>query len=194
MPLAKESISVYNPQDEWEKAIQDAYHASSDDGDWLPSFACQSIAKATANLKGLNNWLDNESLFFQRASYFFAPHMSSNKDKLVFSTFPLFLYDIMENNEIDAYLHDPITFVTLPIAHYLLRDYPVHIIVDYSVLRSDNHDADFLDVGGLVVVSGQNIKLSCASSSVLTSRSAPLQALCPYAVASVGELRPQRWC
>lgn len=143
----KEAIAVYNPSDPWEKAFQDAYHEHNDG--WMPSFVCQSVAKAVANLKP--KWLENESLFFQRANYIFAHSTAANKDKLVFVTYPLFARDIMENQEINSLLHDPITFVSLPIAHFLLREYPIQFVFDWSKLQASNPEAKFTDIGGLVI-------------------------------------------
>lgn len=158
--MDKSAIAVYNPQDVWERAVQDSYHYFNDD--WLPSFACQLAAKAILKLKTVD-WVLDASLRDIRAKYFFAPYMSSRKEEMVLVTHPLFLRDILENEMVNAYLHDPIVFVSPPIAFYLLRDYPIQIKVRWQDIASDNHDVQFIDVGAMYISSGQNVKLKASS-------------------------------
>lgn len=156
--IAREAIAVYQPDDPWEQAIQDSSKEYT--GQWLSMYRCQLVAKAIAGLKSIDDWMSQPELFASRAKYFFAPHFVAKRDQMVFVTHFLFLRDILENREINAYLHDPVTFVTPPIAHYLLRQYPIHIVADYDKLKSENDQANFIEVGGLLLVDGQNIKLS----------------------------------
>ncbi len=142
------AIAIYNPSDPLERAVQDSYHKVH--GEWLGSYPCQTIACAIQKLKSLDDWLDNPDLLEHRISYFFAPHMSYKKDSMVFLTHLLFLRDILENSEINAYLHGPITFVARPLAHYLFREYPIHIHVKVSTLKGYN-DVDWLDLDGLLI-------------------------------------------
>ncbi len=154
--MQKEAISVYDPSDPLEKAIQDAYHLYNDG--WLASSGCQLVARSLANLKFLTEWLYKPELLQKRVNYFFAPHMSQNMSNSVFVTMPLFLRDIIENHVIDSYLHDPVTFVSVPVAHYLLTEYPVHIYIDTDKMKAANSKDSFFEVGGLIIASG-NINL-----------------------------------
>lgn len=156
--MKKTSISVYNPKDPWEQEIMSAYHEFHPNDDWLPSFACQQAAKAILNLKTAF-WADQSDLRRHRARYFFSPAMTAHKDEMVFVSYPLFAQDILENESINVYLHDPIVFVTKPIAHYLLHDYPVHLVVKWDTVVADNHDNRFLDVGGMYLACGKNVVL-----------------------------------
>jgi len=167
--MNKSAIVVYNPSDPWERAIQDT--AKDILGQWLPSFACQSVAAAIANLKSIDDWMDNPRLYGARARYFFSPQFCSRKSQMVFVTHPLYLRDILENHEIDAFLHDPITFVTRPIAHYLMREYPIHVFVDYERLKADNRNVKFVDVGGLLISQGKSLILS--EEAILDIKSLP---------------------
>jgi len=146
--MEKKGISVYDPSDPLERAIQDSYYKIH--GEWLGAYPCQTIARAIGKLKSLNDWLDNPDLLEQRVSYFFAPYMSRQKDFMVFLTHLLFLRDILENSKINDYLHGPITFVTRPLAHYLFREYPIHIHVKVSTVKGYN-DVDWVDLGGLLI-------------------------------------------
>lgn len=169
-PKFKEAIAVYHPDNDWEQAIQNAHHVFNPE-DWLPSFACQLIAKGLANMKP--GWVDNPSLYFQRASYLFSASMSAKKDTLVFSTYPLYITDIIENGEINDFIHGPIMFVSTAIAQYLFTDYPVKLYLDFETIKTDNNDVDFLDIGGLVISTGNNINISNAILSV--SKNEPLR-------------------
>jgi hypothetical protein len=155
--MDRAAIAIYNPQDVWEREVQDAYHQFT--GEWMPSFACQLASRAILKLKTVD-WVEDPFLRPIRASYFFAPHMCSHKEEMVLVTHPLFLRDILENQCVNACLHDPIVFVAPPIAFYLLRDYPVHIRVRWQDVVADNHGVDFIDVGGLYISYGKNLKLT----------------------------------
>lgn len=146
----KEAIAVYYPNDPVERAIQDAFHQSEDQ--WLSMHACKLVARSIMSMKLIDPiWLDDDILLTQRITYFFEPHLIHNKDEMVFLTHPLYLRDILENREINSYLYDPVTFVTLPLAHYLFREYPIHIHIDRGVVTAHNDDADFFSVGGLLI-------------------------------------------
>lgn len=149
------AIAVYSPSDAVESAVQDASHRYS--GEWLNSHACQLVARAIGSLKIFDDWLENSTVLAQRVAYLFEPHMSSQKDRMVFVTHPLFLRDIVENNEINLYNHDPIVLVTTPIAHYLFREYPIHIHLDVSKLKELNDRAKWLEVGGLIISDDKSI-------------------------------------
>lgn len=157
--ITKKAIAVYDPADDpWQSAIQDA--AKEVTGDWLPSHPCQLLAKAVASLKIGTRWLDRDDLLTVRAYHLFAPHMVDNKEVLVFATHLLFLRDILENGEINDNLHDPISFMTMPLASFLFRDSPVHIYVNHDILRASNPSADFLDVGGFLIARKGKIHLA----------------------------------
>lgn len=155
------AISVYSPDDPMESAIQDASHRYT--GQWLPSYPCQLMARSVGVLKAFDDWLEDENLLSLRMSYFFSPHMTHHQEHMVFLTHTLFLRDIFENREINAYLHDPVTFVCTPLAHYLFHEFPVHIHVNTDILKSENPHIQFLTVGGLLIGDGQNVSVSEAS-------------------------------
>ncbi len=143
------AISVYDPSEPWQSAIQDA--AKEITGNWLPSFPCQLLAKAVASLKIGTDWLSRDDLLAVRAHYLFAPYLADNKETLVFVTHLLYLRDILENGVISSNLNDPIVFMAAPLAMFLFRDSPVHIFVNSDLLRAANFKAEFLDVGGLLI-------------------------------------------
>lgn len=153
----KREASIYDPQDIWEIAIQDASKHVT--GEWLPSSPCQLLARAVASLKGGTDWLEQEELLSVRAHYMFVPYMTDNKDVRVFVTHLLFLRDILENQEISSTLHSPISFVTDSLANFLFRDSFVHIHVNDNFLRAANPSADFLDVGGFLICQKGDILL-----------------------------------
>lgn len=155
--MNKESIAVFNPSDPLEKAIQNAFHEW--DSGWLDRYSCKLLARAIVSLKMFDeSWLNHPDLFERRIKYFFAPHMCAKKDYVVFPTTLLFLRDILENQSIDGFLIDPIAFVSRPISHYLLREYPIHIIIDKHKMISGN-DKRSLDAGGLVVFDDGDVYL-----------------------------------
>ncbi|MHA2279511.1 MAG: hypothetical protein ACXAC5_01280 [Promethearchaeota archaeon] len=143
------AIAVYQPSDPWENAIQDA--AKQMTGNWLSSHPCQLISQVVASLKLGTDWLERDDLLPIRASYLFNPQLVDEKQKRVFVTHLLFLRDVLENREIDENLHQPIAFLSVPLAHFLFRNCPVHIYVNEDLLRAANPKADFLDVGGFLV-------------------------------------------
>lgn len=161
--MNKESIAIYNPQNIWEKTVQDTYHLYNEG--WLPSFACQLASQSILKLKGID-WIEDKITRTLRTKYFFSPSMCSDKNKMVFVTHNLFLRDIIENNVINAYLHDPIVFVSTPIAFYLLREYPVHITVDWSIIASDNKDK-FLDIGGMYISSDNDNDIKISKEAIV---------------------------
>lgn len=163
--MKKQAIAIYEPSDLWEREVQESYHEFNDD--WLPSFACQLAAKAILKLKTVG-WVENDSLRKHRAKYFFSPAMTTYKEDMVLATYPLFLRDILENETVSSYLHDPIVFVTQPIAHYLLRDFPIHVVVKWQDIVADNPHVKFMDVGGLYLSANCNVILK--RSSILSIR------------------------
>lgn len=146
--MKKLAISVYNPTDPVERAIQESFHSVN--GEWLSSYGCQLLARALSSLKSSGTWVDNAELLEHRISYFFAPYMCRDKSVMIFPTYPLFLRDILENCEINAYLHDPVTLVTRPLAHYLCQEYPVHICFNTSSLKGYNAGS-WTDLSGFLV-------------------------------------------
>lgn len=163
--ITKKAIAVYDPQDDpWQSAIQDA--AKEIDGNWLPSFPCQLLAKAVASLKVGTDWLTRDDLLAVRAHYLFAPFLAEGKETLVFVTHLIFLRDILENGVISSNLNDPIAFMTPSLASFLFRDSPVHIHVNTDLLRAANPKAEFLDVGGLLICHKGNIELEKSVSDV----------------------------
>lgn len=151
--MNKEAISVYNPSDPIERAVQEAHHQTK--SEWLSKYHCQLIADALSSLKRYGSWLNNPTVLNQRIEYFFTPHMSQNKDTMVFLTHPLYLRDILENCAINNYLFYPITLVTTPLAHYLFREYPIHLHFDAARLKSFNRDS--IDIGGLLIFPDEDI-------------------------------------
>ena len=146
--MLKEGIAVYNPKDNLERALQDAFHASGErDSGWLTSYECRLAAKALASLKYRGTWLDEENLFSVRANHIFANEMQSNGKEVVFVTCLLYLRDILENRRISSYLNEPIVFTSKAVAFYLLREYPLHLIIDLTKINS----ADFIRVGALYI-------------------------------------------
>ncbi len=157
--MQKEAISVYDPSDPIEKAIQDAFHET--DPGWLPSYPCRLLADAISSAKVFDdNWLRNPILLTHRISYFFNPVMNQSKETMVFLTHLIFLRDILENRNIDSYLHSPVLFVTVPIARYLFREYPIHIHVNMDLLKADNPNVDFEEVGATLISDRQDVKVS----------------------------------
>ena len=150
MPLMqKKSISVYQPSDPLEKAIQDTYHEY--EGTWLPSHVCQIAAKAFCSLKIFDStWIEEDNLYKQRCSYLFSPEFVQNKDIMVFLTMPLFLRDVLENNLISSVTSNPVTFTTPTIAHYLYKEYPVKIYIKKDLLISGNN-CQWFHVGGFLI-------------------------------------------
>ncbi len=152
----KKAMAVYYPEDPLERAIQDASHQYT--GEWLPMAACQIMSNALASLRIFRpDWLEGE-LIRQRCSYLFSPEFTSNKDIMIFLTHPLFLRDILENREINASIHQPIVLVTTPIAHYLFREYPIHMYIHRERLLSDNKDIHLMTMGGMMI-SEDTVKL-----------------------------------
>ncbi len=168
--MKKRAIAVYNPTDPVERAVQDAFHSIHDG--WLPSHHCRLIAQALAELKFIDqSWLDHPTLLQHRVKYIFAEHMISKKDVMVFLTMPLFLRDILENEEINSFLHSPVVFVSRPLAHYLFKDYPINIYVDMDKMKSGNTDADILEIGGLTIIEGSNVVVKKAAvANVVTKK------------------------
>lgn len=157
--MKKKAIAVYNPSDPLERAIQEAYHEQATG--WLDMYSCKLCARAILSLKVFDeDWLNHPGLFDQRVKYFFAPHMSLKKDYVVLPTTLLFLRDILENQSINGFITNPVTFVTRPISHYLLREYPVHILLDKHKVIGANQGKYYLDVGGLVVFDEDNVVLT----------------------------------
>ena len=182
MTLAKEGIAVYDPTDATESAIQEVSHKYL--GEWLNSSDCQLVARAINSLKVFDDWLENAVLLEQRISYFFAPYMASHKNHMVFVTHKLYLRDIIENQEINLYNHDPIVLVTTPIAHYLLREYPIHIHLDIDKLKSLNYRERWLEVGGLIISDDKSIQVD--ESAILSIRDADDPGLEKAAASVVG--------
>ncbi len=155
--MKKKALTVYSPDDKWESAIQDS--AKHFTGNWLPAYPCQLLSKTICSLKLGTDWLDNEKLFPARASYFFSDHLMANKQERVFATQLLFLRDILENREINAKLHEPMAFMTTPLAYFLFRDCPVHIHINEGLLRAANKKIEFVDVGGFLIAKEGNIEI-----------------------------------
>jgi len=155
--MKREAIAVYNPGDPWESAVQDASKLMT--GQWLPAYPCQALSQAVASLKMGTDWLDRSHLLRVRASHLFSPQLTNNKQKRVFATHLLFLRDIFENREINGNLHEPISFMTEPLAYFLFRNCPVHIHMNEDLLRAANPKAEFVDVGGFLIVREGNIEI-----------------------------------
>lgn len=149
--MNKNAIAVYNPTDQIERAVQESFHSVN--GEWLGAFPCQLLARALSTLKSpADTWIGNADpeLIKHRIAYFFAPFMCRDKTIMVFPTYPFFLRDILENCGINAYLHDPVTFITPPLAHYFCREYPIHIHFNTSSLKGYT-ESSWTDLGGFLV-------------------------------------------
>lgn len=148
-------MKVYYPKDEFERALQDASYKHEEK--WLSQSDCQLMSHAIVGLKMFHpQW--TISFPKERASYFFSPYLVDSKDQLVFVTHPLFIRDILENNEFNSYLHSPVTFMTKPLAHYLFREYPIHLHIDRDKLTSINSGVRFVYAGGLLMAD-ENVAL-----------------------------------
>jgi hypothetical protein len=79
----------------------------------------------------------------------FDTHLSSKEDEIVFLTNINYLRDIFENNKIDINIHNPICFVTTPIAYYLFPEYSIHLYIDKYKLDSENN-IDYKKIGGII--------------------------------------------
>lgn len=152
----KEASPVYSPNDRIERSIQDNYHKFN--GDWLTGYECKFAKHAIERLKKFNKEWIKSDIFVNRIKYFFAPEMSNN-DEVVFLTHPIFVRDILENKEINSYIFRPVVFVSRSIAYYLFREYPIHITLDYSKIKSNNQEILLSEIGGMVICeSNVNIK------------------------------------
>jgi len=141
-------MKVYYSSDPFEKALQDAAHQTT--GQWMSERECRLMASAISSLKLFSpDWVG--SLSNHRASYFFLPHFISLQDQLVFVTSKLYARDVVENNEINSFLHSPVVLMTKPLAHYLFKEYPIHIHIDRHRLLSLNSGVKFAQLGGLVI-------------------------------------------
>lgn len=153
--MQKESIAVYNPSDPIEKAVQDSYHKFNDD--WLFPYPCKLFANAIISLKSVDDvWLESPHLLSQRLDYFFAPFMISKNKVLAFLTHKLFLRDVLENNKINCFLHQPVVLMNKPIAHYIFREYPIVILLDGDKVLDKN---SFTKVGGLFISEEHDVNI-----------------------------------
>lgn len=155
------TLSVYNPTNPVERVLQKQYNEMT--GEWLSEYQCCLMTKSLVSLKYLNDWLENSGLLEQRVSYFFAPHMCNKRDQMVFLTHPLFLRDICENKEISEQLYGPITFITRPLAHYLFREYPIHMCFETSVLKGANSKLKWTEIGGFMIADGGDVEFDSDS-------------------------------
>lgn len=153
--IFKKSSPIYNPQDELERAIQDAFHKYNQR--YLTAFECRLAAKTIASLKIKNDWVYEDKLLPTRMDAIFGPKMSSDDQQVVFATSLLFFRDIMENQRISGVLNDPVVLVSKPIAYYFLREYPLHLIIDIGKIKQ----ADFIRIGGLNITE-TNVSVSRA--------------------------------
>jgi hypothetical protein len=145
-------------------------------GDWLSMYQCKLVAKAILSLKSFEEtWSDSTELLQQRVSYFFSDAFTKNKNYVVFLTFPLFVRDILENREINSYIHDPVVFMTISLSHFLFKEYPVHMYIDANALRAENGGIKLMEIGGLFISDGENVSVnSCISKIISTdAESAP---------------------
>ncbi len=156
---------VYYPKDnEFERNLQDASYKH--EGRWLSQDDCQLMSRAIVYLK-MSNPLWTTTSPRERAAYFFSPYLTSQKDVMVFVTYPLFVRDILENNEFNSYLHSPVVFMTRPLAHYLFREYTIHLHIDKDKLLSLNSGVEFVLAGGLLM-SNENVAIdkSCIAGMI----------------------------
>lgn len=182
--MQKESISVYNPQDPLERAVQEAYHNFNHD--WLFSYSCRLFARAISSMKSIDDlWLDSPQLMTHRISYFFSPFMSKNLDTLVFVTHLIFLRDILENNRINCFLHSPVVLMSRPIAHFLFREYPVHVFLDGHKVLEKNHRR-ISQIGGLFISEDADVDISDCIQDVQNKGKEPIDNLLESVKSDVG--------
>lgn len=145
--MVKSAISVYNPQDPLERSLQDSCRKYLDY--YMTSFECKLFCKAVESLKCLDgSWIYEEELYSNRADYFFASDMSS--DEYVLPVNILYLRDILENKKVSGIIFNPAVFVTRPVAHFLLREYDVHLVFQFENLKSVN-GGSVLKLGNLYI-------------------------------------------
>jgi len=149
--MLKKALSVYNPEDPLEKAIQNSHHHFNNG--WLNSYECQLAAKALESLKYGQEWLKEENLFSIRTHHIFSPETQGDGEEIVFVTYPVYLRDILENKKISSISHDPVVFMSKALAFFLFQEYPIHIIVKLSGIPES-----LFQIGGLYI-SEENVTL-----------------------------------
>jgi len=154
--IEKTAISVYDPDNVLEKAIQSVYNQYYNK--WLTAYECQAFARAIYALKP--RWVHQEKYLDLRLAYLFNETMVGNKDIVIFPSRPIFLREILENREINSYIYDPIVFVTQPIFHWLFKDYSVGIYLDYSKIKAANSGIKMMDIGGLTLIDKDDIAIT----------------------------------
>lgn len=165
---------VTNSDDPLINTVQAASFKSS--GTYLRDEECKLFLKAIYSLKLFSDGKWAEKLSDVRLSYFFHPSLSKYKNEMIFVSYPLFMSDIIENLEINSYLHDPIVMMASPLAFYLFKEYPVNLVLDMNILRSKNRDVKFNDVGGITIIDGQNLDLEDAIINIKNNESMNKQA------------------
>lgn len=156
------SLQIYQPNDSIGKLIQGLYHSSTNE--WLSKSQCDLVVESLYRLKIYDPmWLHDINLLELRLSYFFSPSFCCKKNVVVFPTHQLFVREITENLCINSSIHNPVVFVTKPVAHFLLREYPIKINIDFQQLQADNKKIKFLSVGSLVISSNVDVILSKSS-------------------------------
>lgn len=143
------TLEVYNPTNDLERTLQEQYHKATNE--WLSEQECKQLYRSITSLKWTNeDWLNNSKLLSHRISYFFNKAFAQDRKTVVFPTYPIFVRDILENNKIEYVLHRPVTFVTTSIFHYLFPEYPVGLVFDYQLLKSQNKHTKLHDFGSIV--------------------------------------------
>ncbi|KKM89218.1 hypothetical protein LCGC14_1250880 [marine sediment metagenome] len=163
--MKREAIAVFNPSNELERAIQEA--SKNFLGNWLSMYQCKLMAKAISSLKYLDEeWVDDANLLLHRVNYFFKDQFTEDHSEMIFVTHLLFLRDILENKEINSYIHSPVVFLSSMLANYFFREYPIHILIDVDILRSENPKVKFFDIGGCIIVDGEDVIVDSSIKSI----------------------------
>lgn len=94
-------------------------------------------------------WLENKDLLEQRLNLLFEPLLTQKQEQIVYLTHINYLRNIFENNLIDINLHNPICFVTTPVAYYLFPEYTIHLYIDKFKLDAENN-VEHNKIGGII--------------------------------------------
>lgn len=156
--IKKEAIAVYNPEDTWERAIQDA--SKHVNNEWLSQFQCSLLAQTVGSLTIGTNWLDNEDLLPIRAAHLFSPAFNDNKNTVVLTTYPLFFREIIENQMVASNLHSPIALLNEKCAFFLFRNRPLHIYVNNDLFRDANKKISLIDVASFLISESEDVVLT----------------------------------
>lgn len=124
------------------------------------------MAQATANLKRYSEWTEESDLGDVRASFFFRPALSEHKNTVVFVTNILFYGDIIESKRISSYLHGPVVLMPRSLAHFVFKEYSIHLHLDWSKVQSQNEK--FMNIGSVFIADGFDVNIENAIKNVIS--------------------------